>query len=173
MDVDCELVYQIYGLEEEQFLVQNPDLVSTAGLNSDNDEGWCETVWANTVVNVTLPPSAVHALISLLPTALPSLSARFCSPSINVSCARPSTCALLSIQENDEGWCETVWANTVVNVTLPPSAIICGLFYSWSSNDTCAAVADGFDLTVTDLEALNPGVNCTGKIKKLPAVNQQ
>ncbi|CAI5486224.1 unnamed protein product, partial [Closterium sp. Naga37s-1] len=26
MDVDCELVYQIYGLEEEQFLVQNPDL---------------------------------------------------------------------------------------------------------------------------------------------------
>ncbi|CAI5486219.1 unnamed protein product [Closterium sp. Naga37s-1] len=40
-------------------------------------------------------------------------------------------------------------------------------------NDTCAAVADGFELTVTDLEALNPGVNCTGKIKKLPAVNQQ
>ncbi|CAI5533092.1 unnamed protein product [Closterium sp. Naga37s-1] len=101
MDVDCELVYQIYGLDEEQFLAQNPDL------------------------------------------------------------------------ENDEGWCDMIWANTVVNVTLPPSAIICGLFYSWSSNDTCAAVADGFDLTVADLEALNPGVNCTGKIKKLPAVNQQ
>ncbi|CAI5483437.1 unnamed protein product [Closterium sp. Yama58-4] len=101
MDVDCELVYQIYGLDEDQFLAQNPDL------------------------------------------------------------------------ENSEGWCDTIWANTVVNVTLPPSAVICGLFYSWSTNDTCAAVADGFDLTVADFEALNPGVCCSGKKKKLPAVNQQ
>ncbi|CAI5500144.1 unnamed protein product, partial [Closterium sp. Naga37s-1] len=100
MDVDCELVYQIYGLDEEQFLAQNPNL------------------------------------------------------------------------ENDEGWCDTIWANTVVNVTLPPSAVICGLFYSWSPNDTCADVASGFNLTVSDLQDLNPGVNCSVKTK-LPAANQQ
>ncbi|GJP52612.1 hypothetical protein CLOM_g11718 [Closterium sp. NIES-68] len=100
MDVDCELVYQIYGLSEEKFLAQNPDL------------------------------------------------------------------------ENNEGWCDMVPANTVVNVTLPPSAIICGLFYSWSANDTCAAVADGFDLTVAELQRLNPGVRCSGKIR-LPTPNQQ
>ncbi|CAI5514973.1 unnamed protein product [Closterium sp. Naga37s-1] len=101
IDIDCPLVYQLYGLTEEAFLAQNPDL------------------------------SMDH--------------------------------------------CVTIPKNTEVSV-LPPlmGSVQCGLFYSWTANDTCKGVASLFSLTVAGLLRLNPGINCTSKTAwNAPTVNQQ
>ncbi|CAI5527913.1 unnamed protein product [Closterium sp. Naga37s-1] len=101
IDIDCPLVYQLYGLTEEAFLAQNLQL------NMEH----CYTIPANTQVSVAPPlMGAVH----------------------------------------------------------------CVLYYSWTSQDTCECVADNFWLTVDDLLALNPGINCTDStVWNAPCVNQQ
>ncbi|CAI5995375.1 unnamed protein product [Closterium sp. NIES-65] len=87
VDVDCPLVYQLYGLTEEAFLAQNSELASP-----------CATIPANTEVNV----------------------------------APTSTC------------------------------IACSLFYSWTNDDSCSAVAELFEIDETELTRLNPGLDCSG-----------
>ncbi|CAI5483435.1 unnamed protein product [Closterium sp. Yama58-4] len=87
VDVDCPRVFQLYGLSEEAFLAQNPDLTSP-----------CTTIPANTEINV----------------------------------APTSTC------------------------------INCSLFYSWTHDDTCSAVAGLFGIDETELTRLNPGLDCSG-----------
>ncbi|GJP35803.1 hypothetical protein CLOM_g20329 [Closterium sp. NIES-68] len=87
VDVDCPLVYQLFGLTEEAFLAQNPSLASP---------------------------------------------------------------------------CVTIPASTEVNVAPTPSCVSCNLYYSWSSDDTCAAVAALFALDETELTRLNPGLDCSG-----------
>ncbi|GJP37843.1 hypothetical protein CLOM_g22249 [Closterium sp. NIES-68] len=101
VDVDCPLVYQLFGLTEEAFLAQNPQL----------EMDYCDTIPANTEVSV-VPPlmGSVH----------------------------------------------------------------CGSFYSWTPEDSCESVADAFGLTVDELVALNPGVNCTdASADNAPRENQQ
>ncbi|CAI5483432.1 unnamed protein product [Closterium sp. Yama58-4] len=54
IDIDCPLVYQLYGLTEEAFLAQNPDL----GVDH------CVTIPANTQVTVAPPlMGAVHCVL--------------------------------------------------------------------------------------------------------------
>ncbi|CAI5995385.1 unnamed protein product, partial [Closterium sp. NIES-65] len=99
IDIDCPLVYQLYGLTEKAFLAQNPNL------------------------------SMDH--------------------------------------------CVTIPKSTYASV-LPPLMGSCGLFYSWTANDTCKGVASLFSLTVAGLLRLNPGINCTSKTAwNAPTVNQQ
>ncbi|CAI5973753.1 unnamed protein product, partial [Closterium sp. NIES-64] len=137
IDIDCPLVYQLYGLTEKAFLAQNPNL------NMDH----CMTIPANTESMdhcVTIPKSTYA---SVLPPLMGS----------------------------SMDHCVTIPKNTEVSV-LPPlmGSVQCGLFYSWTANDTCKGVASLFSLTVAGLLRLNPGINCTSKTAwNAPTVNQQ
>ncbi|CAI5960079.1 unnamed protein product [Closterium sp. NIES-64] len=137
IDIDCPLVYQLYGLTEEAFLAQNPNL------NMDH----CMTIPANTESMdhcVTIPKSTYA---SVLPPLMGS----------------------------SMDHCVTIPKNTEVSV-LPPlmGSVQCGLFYSWTANDTCKGVAGLFSLTVAGFLRLNPGINCTSKTAwNAPTVNQQ
>ncbi|CAI5952001.1 unnamed protein product [Closterium sp. NIES-65] len=124
IDIDCPLVYQLYGLTEEAFLAQNPNL------SMDH----CVTIPKSTYASV-LPP----------------------------------------LMGSSMDHCVTIPKNTEVSV-LPPlmGSVQCGLFYSWTANDTCKGVAGLFSLTVAGFLRLNPGINCTSKTAwNAPTVNQQ
>ncbi|CAI5952013.1 unnamed protein product [Closterium sp. NIES-65] len=125
VDVDCPLVYQLYGLTEEAFLAQNSELSSP-----------CATIPANTEINV----ATIH-MCSLPP-----------SP-------RPPSLPTLSHQASP---CATIPANTEVNVAPTSTCIACSLFYSWTNDDSCSAVAELFEIDETELTRLNPGLDCSG-----------
>ncbi|CAI5486221.1 unnamed protein product [Closterium sp. Naga37s-1] len=121
IDIDCPLVYQLYGLTEEAFLAQN--------------------------LQLSIPPNTQIM----------------------------EHCYTIPANKQNMEHCYTIPANTQVSVAPPlMGAVHCVLYYSWTSQDTCECVADNFWLTVDDLLALNPGINCTDSTAwNAPCVNQQ
>ncbi|CAI7853529.1 unnamed protein product [Closterium sp. NIES-54] len=178
IDIDCPLVYQLYGLTEENFLAQNLQL------NMEH----CYTIPANTQVSVAPPlTGAVHCVLNCSWTAgdlcegvaeetfaLLNISH---DPHLNLPTPHLPPTPPHSTPPHTQNMehCYTIPANTQVSIAPPlMGAVHCVLYYSWTANDTCQSLADYFWLTVDDLVTLNPGINCTDSTAwNAPCVNQQ
>ncbi|CAI5951981.1 unnamed protein product [Closterium sp. NIES-65] len=175
IDISCPLVYQLYGLTEEAFLAQNPNL----GM------GPCKSIPANMAVSVAPPlKGAVY----------------WHGPVRNHPCQHGSEhgttlkgavyCALYySWTENDtfESVADSFWLTVDDFLTLNPG-INCTDCTAWNALSVnkqvrcgalkCTAVlgglADLFWLAVDDFLTLNPGINCTDYTAwNTPTMNQQ
>ncbi|CAI5973779.1 unnamed protein product [Closterium sp. NIES-64] len=179
IDISCPLVYQLYGLTEEAFLAQNPNL----GM------GPCKSIPANMAVSVAPPlKGAVYCALYY------SWTVR------NHPCQHGSEhgttlkgavyCALYySWTENDtfESVADSFWLTVDDFLTLNPG-INCTDCTAWNALSVnkqvrcgalkCTAVlgglADLFWLAVDDFLTLNPGINCTDYTAwNTPTMNQQ
>ncbi|CAI7793770.1 unnamed protein product, partial [Closterium sp. NIES-54] len=158
IDINCPLVYQLYGLTEEVFLAQNLQL------NMEH----CYTIPANTQVSVAPPlMGAVHCVVYYSWTSQDTCECvadnfwltvddlLVLNPGIN--CTDSTACKAPCV--NQQVRCAAMWC----------SAVQCG-----ARCTMLGGVADNFWLTVDDLLALNPGINCTDSTAwNAPCVNQQ
>lgn len=72
------------------------------------------------------------------------------------------------------GTCENkIPANLRVNVTRPPTAINCSLYYSWQESDNCSGVESRFNVSEGTLASANPGISCDPSAANKPVAYQQ
>ncbi|CAI5471820.1 unnamed protein product [Closterium sp. Yama58-4] len=154
IDISCPLVYQLYGLTEEAFLAQNPDL----GMDH------CETIPANTEVMVAPPlMGAVHCVLYYSWTASDTCESVADNFWLTVD-------DLVELNPGINCTDYTAWNAPTVNQQLcvakgsgggdVPKLPMCTAWYTVQSGDTCESIMTDFSLNQTAFFSLNPGVGC-------------
>ncbi|CAI5973783.1 unnamed protein product [Closterium sp. NIES-64] len=154
IDIDCPLVYQLYGLTEEAFLAQNLQL----GVDH------CETIPANTAVTVAPPlMGAVHCVLYYSWTATDTCQSVADNFWLTVD-------DLVTLNPGINCTDCTAWNAPTVNQQLcvakgsgggdVPKLPMCTSWYTVQSGDTCQSIMADFSLNQTAFFSLNPGVGC-------------